>query len=68
MKEILFNLAMIDALTFCKEKGIDPSGTHLYKYPRRFTYALLRTETGRALITTTFYKSSVPTHFIHDNK
>lgn len=65
MKEILFNLALIDAINFCKANKIDCSGTHLYKYPRRFTYALLKSETGRAILTTTFHKSSVPTHYIH---
>lgn len=64
MKEILFNLALIDAITFCKENDIDCSGTHLYKYPRRFTYALVD-DTGRAIITTTFYKNRVPTRVIH---
>jgi len=66
MKEILANLALIDAIKFCRENNIDPSGTHLYKYPRRFTYALVRDEDGRAVITTTFYKNSTPVHFIHD--
>ena len=65
MKEILYNLALIDALTFCKQNGIDPTGTYLYKYPRRFTYALLKYRTGKAIITTTFYKNRVPEHIIH---
>lgn len=65
MKEVLQNLAMLDALQFCKEHNIDPSGTHIVKYPRRFTYALCKDETGRALVTTTFYKSQVPCHYIH---
>lgn len=65
MKEILFNLAMIDTNNFCKDNDIDCSGTHLVKYPRRFTYALVKNETGRVIVTTTFYKSSVPTHSIY---
>ena len=67
MKQYLFNLALIDAIEFCKEHDIDPSGTHLYKYPRRQTYALVRDTDSRALITTTFHKSQVPTHTIHPN-
>lgn len=65
MKEILYNLALIDTLNFAKANNIDPSGTHLVKYPRRQTYALCKNETGRAIITVTFYKSSTPSHFIH---
>ena len=68
MKQVLYNLALIDSINFCKEHKIDCSGTHLYKYPRRFVYALLRDSDNRAIVTTTFYKMSVPTHFIHDNK
>lgn len=56
---------MLDAINYCKEQGMDCSGTHLVKYPRRFTYALVKDETGKAIITTTFYKSSVPTRYIH---
>lgn len=65
MKEVLFNLALIDATTYCKEHNIDCSGTHLVKYPRRFVYALIKDETGRAVLTTTFYKNQTPTRFIH---
>lgn len=67
MKEILFNLALIDSLTFCKTHGIDPSGTHLVKYPRRFVYALVKDETGTAILTTTFRKHSVPEHYVHNS-
>jgi hypothetical protein len=66
MKEILYNLALIDAITYCKENKIDCSGTHLIKYPRRFTYALVKDDTGRAILTTTFYKSQVPTRVINN--
>jgi hypothetical protein len=64
MKQILFNLALIDTTQFCIENKIDCSGSHLVKYPRRWTYALCNTKTGRALVTVTFYKSSTPTHFV----
>lgn len=67
MKQILFNLALIDTMNFCKENNLDCSGTHLYKYPRRQTYALLKTETGRAVVTVSFYKNRVPEHIIHKN-
>lgn len=65
MKEILYNLALIDAMSFCKEHNINCSGTHLIKYPRKFTYVLVKSDTGRVILTTWFSKMSVPTHFIH---
>jgi hypothetical protein len=66
MKEILFNLALIDAIRFCKAHNIDCSGTHLVKYPRRFVYALVKSDTGRAILTTTFHKRAEPTHSVHE--
>jgi len=65
MEKILFNLALIDTLNFCKANGINPSGSHLVKYPRRWTYALCRDTDGQAIVTVTFYKNQEPTHFIH---
>lgn len=64
MKEILHNLVNILLLCFCKAKSIDCSGTHVYKYPRRYTYALLKTETGKPIVTMTFYKNKVPNYSI----
>lgn len=64
MKKILFNLAMIDTLTYCKNHNIDASGSHLYKYPRRWTYVLLRTETGRSLVIVTYYKNRIPSYVV----
>jgi len=66
MKEIIANIALIDAINYCKENKINCAGTHLVKYPRRFTYALVKDDTGRAVLTTTFYKNRVPLHFIHN--
>lgn len=66
MKEVLFNLALIDSLKFCQEQNIDCSGTYLYKYPRKYTYALVRNIDGKALVTTSFSKDSVPKHYIHE--
>lgn len=64
MKEILFNVALLESINFCKANNIDCSGTHLYKYPRRFTYALVKDDTGLAILTTTFHKNAVPTHSV----
>lgn len=60
MQEILKNIANIDTLKYCKTNNIDCSDSHIYKYPRRFTYALLKSDTGRAIVTVTYYKNSVP--------
>lgn len=65
MNDYLFNLALIDSINFCKANSIDCSGTHLYKYPRKQTYALVKDIDSRAIVTTTFHKSQVPTHTIH---
>jgi hypothetical protein len=65
MKEILFNVALIDSIEYCKEHSIDCSGTHLMKYSRGFTYALVQDSTGAALLTTTFYKNRTPSRYVH---
>lgn len=66
MKEILQNLALIDLINFCKENQIDCSGTKLVKNGLRgFKFTLVKIETGRSLVTVSFHKSQVPTHFIH---
>lgn len=65
MKEILFNLALLDALNFCKEHNIDPSGTYLKKCKRGYMYVLYRTEGNKGVLSVTFHKNQVPTHFIH---
>lgn len=64
MKEILFNLALIDTVNFCKENNLDCSGTHLIKHPEKYVYSLIRERDGKAIVKTTFYKNSVPTHTI----
>jgi hypothetical protein len=64
MKEILFNLALIDTIGFCKANSIDCSGSHLVKYPRKFIYALVSDETGRAIVTVSFSKSETPKHTV----
>lgn len=42
MKEVLLNLANRELLEFCKENGIDPSGTHVEKMGRGYRYKLVR--------------------------
>lgn len=64
MKEILQNIALIDTTNYCIKNEIDCSGTHIYKYPRRFTYALLNG--GRAIVTVTYYKNKIPSYFVHN--
>lgn len=63
MKEVLFNLALLDATNFCLDNGIDCSGTHLVKDGRGFSYTLMRDDAP--VLGVTFHKSSVPTHRIY---
>jgi len=41
MQDVLLNLANRELLAFCKENGIDPSGTHVEKMGRGFRYKLV---------------------------
>jgi hypothetical protein len=65
MEKILFNLALIDAMNFCKEHNIDCSGTHLIKNGRGFKYNLIRDNTGLPVVSVFFHKNQVPTHGIY---
>jgi hypothetical protein len=64
MKDILHNLALIDTTEYCRDNNIDCSGTHLAKNGRGFRYSLVRNVDGRAVVTVTFHKNSVPTHYV----
>ncbi len=67
MKEILYNLALIDAINFCKVNDIDCSGTYLLKYARGFKYALIKQESKKIILDVIFKRSSVPEHIIYKN-
>jgi len=62
MQEILFNLALIDAINYCHQEGVSPSGSHLVKDGRGYTYSLLRTATGKKIVSVTFHKNQTPKH------
>ena len=64
MQDILRNLASIHLLAYCKENGVDPSGTHTEKKGRGFTYALVDSSNGDYIIHLTFTKYSTP-RFVH---
>lgn len=61
MKEILFNIALIETINFCKRNDIDCSGSHLEKAKRGYSYSLIKEETGKPLVIVTLNKRSVPT-------
>lgn len=65
MKEILYNLALIDTINFCKAHNIDCSGSHLIKAHRGYTYTLVKSENKKPIVTVTFHKMQVPTHTIN---
>lgn len=64
MDKILYNLALIHCLNFCKEKKIGCSDTRLLKRPRTFTYYLVNNK-DIMVCTVTFYKNSVPTYTLN---
>jgi len=67
MEKILLNLANIHLIEFCKAHNIDCSGTFLFKYSRRWTYALVRDIDGLGIVTVTFYKNRVPSYYVTKN-
>ena len=66
MKEILYNLALIDTINFCKTNGIDCSGTYLTKADKGFIYTLSKSDSGKVLVAVKFIKNGVPQHFINN--
>ena len=68
MKDILFNLALIDTINFCKANNIDCSGSHLVKHTdKKYTYVLVHSANGLPIVDVVFHKSSVPTHSVYNN-
>jgi hypothetical protein len=64
MKEILYNLALIETINLCKRQAIDCSGSYLVKVERKYTYKLIKSGTGEVLCGVTFYKNSTPQYFM----
>lgn len=62
MKEILYNLGLIEATRFCKDNNIDCSGSYLVKRGRGYVYDLVRTMDGTLIVSVKFHKSQVPTY------
>jgi hypothetical protein len=70
MKDILLNLANREMLEFCKENGIDPSGTHVEKMGRGYRYKLVREEKPFSTvpyISVLFSKNNTPQFSIDDD-
>ena len=67
MHEIIYNLALIDTINFCKQHDIDCSGTYLNKQDKhgKYIYTLTKQEYHIPVVTVEFHKMSVPTHYIH---
>jgi len=64
MKEILFNLALIDLNNFCKINSIDYTNSHLIKNGRGFKYSLVNNNTNKTIVSVLFTKSSTPIHYV----
>lgn len=60
MKDILLNIANRELLAFCKENGVDPSGTYAEKAGRGYKYNLIKQSTGQMLVSVTFTKNNTP--------
>ena len=60
MKEILDNLALVTLNEYALEHSLPISNSHLYKFPRKWMYALKDIETKRTILTVTFYKNRIP--------
>lgn len=65
-QQVLYNLANIHAINFCKKHNVDCSGTHTEKQKRNQFYNLVKTDTKECLITVFFHKSSIPTYIIYN--
>lgn len=63
MPDILFNLALLDTINFCKANAIDCAGSHIEKHGRGFVYRLIRNTDSKLLVETTFHKRQIPTHY-----
>lgn len=66
MQEVLLNMANIELLRYCERQGIDPSGSHVAKNGRGFTYSLVNETDGRAFVSVTFTKNTVPQFSWHN--
>lgn len=66
MKQILLNMANHLLIEFCKQQGIDCSGTYCVKDGRGFSYVLNKEKPEdirwSAIARITFHKSQVPTY------
>ena len=58
MKEVLQNLALLDAIKYCRENKINCSGTYIYKLPRKYTYLLVRNDTKAVVCVVRYYKNA----------
>lgn len=65
MQDVLRNLANFLLIEFCKEQGIDPSGSHVMKNGRGFVYSLVSTGTERPFVSVAFSKHSSPIYQKH---
>lgn len=63
--KIIYNLALINLNDFCKSQGLDISGTHLEKTPRKYVYTLLRINTHSPLASVEFKPNSIPSHLVY---
>lgn len=66
MNDILLNLANVLLLQYCKEEGIDPSGSHVKKTDRGYVFGLANDSDERVFVQVTFTKNTVPQYWWGD--
>lgn len=66
MDKILLNLANIHLLEYCRQMGIDPSGSYVRKMRRGYVYGLCNQSDDRVFAQVTFKKSAVPEYWWGD--
>lgn len=67
MDKILLNLANFLLVQYCIDNNIDCSGTYVYKYNRRYMYALLKTDTGKLVVLVKLNNYSTPSYSVNKN-
>ena len=60
MEHILLNIVSHKLLDFCRENGIDPSGTVVQKEGRGFRFGLYRQDTGYEILSVILKKNDTP--------
>lgn len=59
-QEILRNLALFQLTDYCRDSGIDCSGSHVVKSGRGYAYHLAYTDTSLPIVSVTYTRNTPP--------